>query len=161
VRSPLGLSAGAGTIAKTHSQCHIHMTCLMERKRETRLPPAGANETERRAKGYIMPVIHEWHRNSHKTQGAMALAMSMEGLTCEYSWCSSSPFSTTTGVSQLSKVMLPSVVGEPSILKLEELPPTRATCWLAHWPACDDGLWEALTRIRALGVDPEARRRRN
>jgi hypothetical protein len=64
-----------------------------------------------------MPVIHEWHRNSHKTQGAMALAMSMKGLTCEYSWCSSSPFSTTTGVSQLSKVMLPSVVGEPSILK--------------------------------------------
>ena len=40
-RSPLS----AGTMS--HSQCHIHMACLMDRKRETRLPPAGINETER------------------------------------------------------------------------------------------------------------------
>jgi hypothetical protein len=37
------LSAGI----MSHSQCHIHMTCLMEIKRETRPPPAGANTTER------------------------------------------------------------------------------------------------------------------
>jgi hypothetical protein len=40
-RSPLS----AGTMS--HSQCHIHKTCLMEIKRETRPPPAGVNTTER------------------------------------------------------------------------------------------------------------------
>ena len=42
---PVRTSLSAGAIS--HSQYHIYMTCLMEIKREPRLPPAGVNITER------------------------------------------------------------------------------------------------------------------